>query len=75
VPPKNDIYFLKIFSWENILVKSPYYGKGKQKGEKGNIPPFSPTTQPHPRNNSLKKKTPYPSFQYDLIKLLYFQVH
>jgi hypothetical protein len=30
VSPKNDSDFLKIFSWENILVKSPYYEKGKQ---------------------------------------------
>jgi hypothetical protein len=42
-----------------------------RKEEKGHTPPFSPTTQPHPRNNSLKKKTPYPS-QYHLIKLLNF---
>jgi hypothetical protein len=43
-------------------------GKGK-KGEKKGIPPFFPTTQPHLRNSSLKKKTPYPA-QYHLIKLL-----
>jgi hypothetical protein len=29
---------------ENILVKSPYYEKGK-KGEKGNKPPFFPTQE------------------------------
>jgi hypothetical protein len=37
---------------ENILVKSPYYEKGK-KGKKREYPFFSPTTQPHPRNKSL----------------------
>jgi len=57
-PPKNDIAFLRIFSWENILVKSSYYEKAK-KGRKRNTP-FSPTTQPHPRNNSLKKKNSFP---------------
>jgi len=47
VPPQNDIDFLKIFSWENILVKSSYYEKGKKrrkkekKGEKENITLFS----------------------------------
>jgi hypothetical protein len=35
--------------------------------EKKGKPPFFP----HPRNNSLKKKTHYPS-QYHLIKLLHF---
>jgi hypothetical protein len=39
---------------------SPYYEKGK-KGEKKNTPLVSPTTQPHSKNNSLKKITPYPS--------------
>jgi len=34
VPPKNDIDFLEIFYWENILVKSPYYEKGKNVGKK-----------------------------------------
>jgi hypothetical protein len=63
--PKNDIDFLKNKSWENILVKSPYYEKGKKR----EYLPFFPN---HPRNNYLKKKkTPYP-FQYHLIKLLYF---
>jgi hypothetical protein len=33
-----------------------------RKGEKKrNISLFSPTTQPHQRNNSLEKKIPYPS--------------
>jgi hypothetical protein len=41
VPPKNDIYFLEIFSWENILVKSPYYEKGKKGGKKQYSPCFS----------------------------------
>jgi hypothetical protein len=41
MPPKHDIDFLKIFSWENILVKSPYYEKGEKKG----IPPFFFPTQ------------------------------
>jgi hypothetical protein len=36
---KNDIGFLKIFYWKNILFKSPYYEKGKQRKKKG-IPPF-----------------------------------
>jgi hypothetical protein len=62
------LIFKKIFSWENILVKSSYYEKGKR--EKKEYPPFSSTTQPHSRNNS-EKKTPFPS-QYHLIKLLYF---
>jgi len=66
VPPKNDIDFFKIFSWENILVKSPYYEKGKKREKKG-IPPFFP----HPRNNSFKKITPCPS-QHHLIKLFHF---
>jgi hypothetical protein len=52
MPLKNDIDFLKIFSQENILVKSPYYEKSFfLKGNKGNTPLFSPTTQPHPRND------------------------
>jgi hypothetical protein len=38
----------------------------EKKGKKV-ISPFFP----HPRNNSLTKKTPYPS-QYHLIKLFYF---
>ncbi len=28
--PKNSIDFRKIFSWENLFGKSPYYEKGKQ---------------------------------------------
>jgi hypothetical protein len=32
----------------------------KEKREKKEYPPFSPTTQPHPRNNSLKKKSSFP---------------
>jgi hypothetical protein len=33
-----------------------------RKGEKKrNISLFSPTTQPHQRNNTLEKKIPYPS--------------
>jgi hypothetical protein len=54
--PKNDIDFLKIFSWENILVKSSYYEKG-QKRRKSKTPLFP---QPHPRNNSFKKKNSFP---------------
>jgi hypothetical protein len=54
------IDFSKLFSWENIFVKSPYYKKGKKRKKKGIPPPFSPTTQPHPRNNSLKKKNSSP---------------
>jgi hypothetical protein len=49
---------------------SPYYEKGK-KGETRNIPFVSPTTQPHSKNNSLKKNflpLPIPI----LIKFLYF---
>jgi hypothetical protein len=38
---KNDIDLKKIFSWENMLVKSPYNEKGKKKGEKGNTLLFS----------------------------------
>jgi hypothetical protein len=53
-----------ILSWENILVKSLYYEKGK-KGREKEYPPFFSTTQPHPRNNSFAS-------QYHLIKLLYF---
>jgi hypothetical protein len=68
VSPKNDIDFFRIFSWENILVKSPYYEKGK-KGRKRENPHVFPIQE----NNSLrkKKKTHYPS-QYHLIKLLHF---
>jgi len=44
-------------SWENILVKSPYYEKGK-KGRQKEYPPFSPTTQPHPRNKSFPLPIP-----------------
>jgi hypothetical protein len=65
VPPKNDIDFLEIFSWENILVKSPYYEKGK-KGGKNNTPLVSPTTQPRSKNNPLPFPIP------NLIKFLYF---
>jgi hypothetical protein len=44
----------------------------KKKGEKRYTPfSFPPTFQPHPRNNLLRKQTPYAS-QYHLIKLLYF---
>jgi hypothetical protein len=48
---KTDIDFLKIFSWENMLVKSPHNEKGKKREKKGILVFF-----PHPRNNSLKKK-------------------
>jgi hypothetical protein len=39
VPPKNAIDLFKIFSWENILVKTPLYEKRKKKKE---YPPFFP---------------------------------
>jgi hypothetical protein len=58
VPSQNDIDFLKILSWENILVKSPYYEKG-QKGKQKEYPLFSPTTQPHLRNNSFPLPIPF----------------
>jgi hypothetical protein len=45
VPPKNDIDFSKIFSWENILVKSPYYEKGQKKGRKREYPHFVATQE------------------------------
>jgi hypothetical protein len=61
VPPKNNIDLLKIFYWENILVKSPYYEEKK----KVNTP-----LVPQPRKPT-QEITPYPS-QYHLIKLLYF---
>jgi hypothetical protein len=48
MPPKNDIDFLKIFSQENILVKSPYYEKRKKKEIKG-IPPFFPNHPTPPK--------------------------
>jgi hypothetical protein len=47
VPPKNDIGFWKIFSWENILDKSPFMRKEK-KGEKGNAPLFFAPNYPTP---------------------------
>jgi hypothetical protein len=52
-------------SWENILVKSPYYEIGK-KGNKKNTPLF---LQPP---NPTQEIIPSPSPQYHLIKLLYF---
>jgi hypothetical protein len=58
VPSQNDIDFLKILSGENILVKSPYYEKG-QKGKQKEYPLFSPTTQPHLRNNSFPLPIPF----------------
>jgi len=51
--PKNYVDFLKIFSWEIILVKSSYYEKGK-KGRKNEYPHFFPTQEITPRKkNSL----------------------
>jgi len=48
------LIFKKYFLEKKILVKSPYYTKEreKKKGEKGNIPQFSPQP-PHP--TQLKK--------------------
>jgi hypothetical protein len=60
------IYFL------GKINKSSYYEKGK-KERKRECPPFSQITQPHPKNNSLEKKTLYPS-QYQLIKIFYFSI-
>jgi hypothetical protein len=37
--PKNNIDFRKIFSWENLFGKSPYYEKRKL-AEIIGIPPF-----------------------------------
>jgi len=49
-----------------MLVKSPHNEKGKKWVKKGILFFF-----PHPRNNSLKDKTPYLS-KYHVIKLLHF---
>jgi hypothetical protein len=62
MPPKNDIDFFKIFSQENILVKSPYYEKRKKR----EYPPFS---QPPNPTQEITQKEPS---QYHLIELLYF---
>jgi hypothetical protein len=55
VSPKNDIDFLKIFSWESIHVKSSYYEKGKNGSKRENLP-FFPTQE----NNSSEKKNSLP---------------
>jgi hypothetical protein len=54
-----------------IYLLSHHIMRKQKKGRKRVYPPFSATPQPHPRNNSLKKKSPHPS-QYHLIKLLNF---
>jgi hypothetical protein len=53
------LIFLKYFLGKISLLSHLYYEKGKNR-EKKEYPPFSPTTQPHPRNNSLKKKNSLP---------------
>jgi hypothetical protein len=57
--PKNAIDVSKIFFRKNILVKSPYYEKGKKR-EKGNTTLFFATTEHYPRNNSFKKEKSLP---------------
>jgi len=42
---KLDIDLSKIFSWEKIFIKSPYYERKKRKKKK--YPPLSPTTPSH----------------------------
>jgi hypothetical protein len=59
---KNYIDFSKLFSWENIFVKSPYYGKRKKKEEKGNTSPLFPQP-PNPTQEITpwkKKSSPLP---------------
>jgi hypothetical protein len=49
----------KYFVGKISLVNHHIMGK-ENKGNKGNTPLFSLTTQPKPKNNFLKKITPYP---------------
>jgi hypothetical protein len=60
-------WFFLIFSWENILVKSPYYEKVKKK-KKWEYPHFFPTQEITPwKKNSLPLPIPHN-------KLLYFSL-
>jgi hypothetical protein len=58
VPPKNDINFLKIFLGKISLLRHHFMRKGKKKRK---YLPFFPNHPSPPKNNSLEKKTPYPS--------------
>ncbi len=59
---KLDIDLSKIFSWEKIFIKSPYYERKKRK-KKNIYPPPSPTTPSHITKTITfwKQKKPQPS--------------
>jgi hypothetical protein len=64
---ENDIVFSKLFYWENIFVKSPYYERGKKEKKKGIHTPAPPSPQPFfpnhptpPKKYLLGKKTSLP---------------